>query len=757
MNVFINRVENRINRIKIAENKDIYKKGKEELYDSRKPSKDRILNILKEEAKSLILVDGEWGIGKTFFMDRVLEEENSILPVKVDVLLFNEKKQMINFVMEEIHKILLEKGIRSTSIRKYLSIINDGIDNKFINGLYRLFSDDKAEDIEKNIKDDIKTLGDEKLVIIVDNLERTLDKKITIDILGFLHYIYERLGVFVVVLADSSKLREEISREIPSAEDYLDKFFIEKIKMEEVKIEQILYEFLKPDEIAKRYEFFNQIPLIVKQLEEEIEHRRKEIEKNNTDESNKKISQMQEDYNFLRSKLSVPRNYQLIKNEVDVINKNIMLMYGIEKNLNNYNRIILGMSIYLKVFKDKFDRKNLSHTYPLRFYLLYNEKTISFGEMKVPPEILYDISSINKSIVELINYSSDEIIKVVDLIEKNGYVKTIEECLKCFEIYFKVFFDYSEEKKQNLINFYKKNYELFKNSLKDFIYEKNNFEGFALVDRMYFLENNESILSILFEKEMSYKNRYKDTGISKEIINISEDLLDKVYKNDKDKFKRRNHKSFDKFYMWCNIEYIEDDNEVIRKSLELADVIEKNTASNTNLSLIEKKYLEYFIKLFRCFFGEEFKTKNRKELEEDLFEYVEKINNNKNLIIKLEERVKETIKINDLLEFERLKKELSELNKELEKKLHDILSPLDFPLKKNEDLEWRIVLWKEFDKKGIEYYEYDNYTIDKRKLSDFYKEFVNKGFEPDEYFEKILKKANIDVFQNEETTETLSY
>lgn len=240
MNVFINRVENRINRIKIAENKYIDKKEKEELYDSRKPSKDRILNILKEEAKSLILVDGEWGIGKTFFMDRVLGDEKSILAVKVDVLLFNEKKQMINFVMEEINKILLEKGIRSTSIRKYLSVINDGIDNKFIKGLYKAFSNEKTDDIEKNIKEDIEALKDEKLVIIVDNLERTLDKKITIDILGFLHYIYEKLGVFVVVLADSSKLRDEISREIPSAEDYLKKFFIDKIKLPSVDYREII-------------------------------------------------------------------------------------------------------------------------------------------------------------------------------------------------------------------------------------------------------------------------------------------------------------------------------------------------------------------------------------------------------------------------------------------------------------------------------------------------------------------------------------
>lgn len=455
MKVFINKIENKVKRIKIVESKDLCKE-EEKLYDSRVPSKDRILKILKEESKSLILVDGEWGIGKTFFMDKVLDEGKNILAVKVDVLLFNEKKQMINFVMEEINKILLEKGIRSTSIRKYLSVINDGIDNKFINGLYRLFSDDRAENIENDIKEDIEALKDEKLLVIVDNLERTLDKKITIDILGFLHYIYEKLGVNVVVLAESSKLKDEISRENHEAEDYLDKFFIEKIKMEEVKIEEILYEFLKPDEIAEKYKFFNQIPLIVKQLEEEIEHRRKEIEKNYSDENNKKISQMQEDFDFLRSKLSIPRNYQLIKNEVDVINKKIMLVYGIEKNLNNYNRIILGMSVYLKVFKDKFDRKNLSFTYPLRFYLLYNEKAISFREMKAHLEISYNISSISRSIVELINYSSDKIIEAIDLIEKKTGVRSIKECLKCFEIYFKVFYNYPEDKKQNLINFYKK-------------------------------------------------------------------------------------------------------------------------------------------------------------------------------------------------------------------------------------------------------------------------------------------------------------
>jgi len=741
--------------------------SKPELYESRIASKDRILIILKNESKSLILVDGEWGIGKTFFMDRVLDEGQYIIDLKVDVLLFNEKKQMINFVMEEIHKVLLEKGIRSTSIRKYLSVINEGIENKFVKGLYKLFSDEKTESIEKDIKDDIKSLNGEKLVVIVDNLERTLDKKITINILGFLHYIYEKLGVNVAVLADSDKLRNEISRENENVSDYLNKFFIETIFInpenpltiveklsnnlfiKNINIQQTIENLYREnyirlnDEITGNINEIRRFDRIINNDNLEVKDKAEPIrQRQNMDEVLKRnrnaLKIYNADYDRIIRKFQNQRTYESVEVRYSLLENEIKSLYKfIEIDLEKYENIILRITFYKEIYGNmKFEKTNLKENYPLAYKLLFDNESNDLG----------------KNIIEtLINVSNNDIIVAINMIENtNNYNTDIKSILKNFEIYFIAFYNSSDDKKMKLIDYYKKNYEFCKNNLNNFIDKENSFEGFAVIDRMYFLENNESILSTLFEKEISYKNRYRDTGISKEIIEISEELLDKVYKNDKDKLQRRNYQSFANFYMWCNNDWIEHDNEVIHKNLELANEIEKNTASNTNLSLIEKKYLEYFIKLFRYFFDEEFKVKNRKELEKDLFEHIEKININKNLIIKLEERIKETIKIDDLLEFERLKKELFELDKELEEKLHDILSPLDFPLEKNEDLEWRIELWKKLDEKAIEYYEYTNYSEEKNEiLSKYYEESVKKGFELDEDFDKILKKANINIFLEE--------
>lgn len=540
MNVFINRVENRINRIKIAENKYIDKKEKEELYDSRKPSKDRILNILKEEAKSLILVDGEWGIGKTFFMDRVLGDEKSILAVKVDVLLFNEKKQMINFVMEEINKILLEKGIRSTSIRKYLSVINDGIDNKFIKGLYKAFSNEKTDDIEKNIKEDIEALKDEKLVIIVDNLERTLDKKITIDILGFLHYIYEKLGVFVVVLADSSKLRDEISREIPSAEDYLKKFFIDKIKLPSVDYREIInnlenfHLFLRNTDIQENiiYEYQknekkllssinqNKMSIGINETKKELEEEKKK-EMNELENNRNKLEMYNFDYFKILRVFENPRSYQSILNLYEDCKERIVDIYHFDRP-EIYENLLLRVAFYIEIYgNEKFNKDTLEDEKPLTYKLLFN--TVK--------------NDLEKNIVNtLINFSNDEILEAIKIIENgNSQVLDIRKALEYFQIYYNVLKNY-KDKIDNLYQFYIVNKDKFFEFLNNpgnmkYLFNNNlKYEGLVYIDRIYFVEKEESIIDNLYKKNqfLKFRKNENESSINGAVLENTVSLLLKV-------------------------------------------------------------------------------------------------------------------------------------------------------------------------------------------------------------------------------------
>lgn len=228
------------------------------IYESRKDKAGYLTKLLTAKEKNMILIDGEWGIGKSYFVDSIVEKIEEYHKIFVDVLLFSDKEQLINHTLNEINTILVNSGIRSNAINKYkgiLKVISESIPIKFGHFL----ENDSLEIIEKNIEKDLEKLG-KPVYIIVDNLERILEMRRIIDILGFLHKIYE-IGdnsLNIIVLADSSKLiREDITSE------YLQKFFPKTIFLRQINKYEILeaecnyinnkLEELKNSELEKDY------------------------------------------------------------------------------------------------------------------------------------------------------------------------------------------------------------------------------------------------------------------------------------------------------------------------------------------------------------------------------------------------------------------------------------------------------------------------------------------------------------------------
>jgi len=747
LRVLVTRYSSKINSTKDSELK---------LYESRKPSKERILKILNENSKSLILVDGEWGIGKTFFMDRVLEEEKNIyyekkellnpkniLAVKVDVLLFNEKKQMINFVMEEIHKVLLEKGIRSSSIRKYLSAINDGVNNKFVKALHKLFSDEKTENIENNIKDDIKSLNGEKLVIIVDNLERTLDKKVTIDILGFLHYIYEKLGINIVVLADSDKLRNEISRECIGSEDYLDKFFIEKIKMKEVKIEEILDEFLKLEE-NKQFEIFNQILVIVKSLEDEISDKKKEFIGNingNIEQDKEKIGQMDDDYYIFTNKLINPRNYQLIKNEFERLKEEVEIAYEIRREeLKNHQRTILSMAIYLIVFKEKFDKRYLKDMFPLRYLILYNEYNEYFSLSNFFSKEKAGIAYLNQNIVELINFPSNEIVEGKRFLEKVLKdeqlieAKEPDEIIKIIDTYYEALFSLNSENKDKLIQFFRVARKKLKNKCSEINFDEGNFESLIILDRILTISGEESLINYIFSNrdDIRIKEDNSENKLMNSLAVIYNEMINKISKIpiEESEYHRVRGLGFIKNKMVkCN-----NDSDPI---LNVIKTIEKYLENNKVIDL-EKEYIKYFVILYEIYCFKNGKSEEKtKENIDTLKKVVKKIKG-----INMENSMLSN-SIDDQLKYRKNNFELNELESKKYDSIYEIL---------DDSISDEIGMRENLERVKLVYSitgEHYNYMIGYTGIDDIYKEFVGKGFKPDEKFEEILKKANIDIFSEE--------
>lgn len=331
-----------------------------EIYPSRIPIKMSFLEIIKskENQKSLILIDGIWGVGKSFFVNKSLTEfENTYTIINIDTNIFNDKKHLIDYLLTELNNILIDNGVRTKSLKKYADILNETVDNKVISSIYSLVThNDTIEEIQENINDDIKLL-DKKIFIVIDNLERILDDKKIIDILGFIHHLYEKFDLTILVLAHSSKLiRQGIEKE------YLGKFFINDFYLTPINYSEIIERFtFRRKEIVEREFFLNvfrNFELICGEIKKRLFWDEKDFRKNLLQEEFDRWNLINE---FILNRLiqaneriNLPRNLERIYHTHNTILDTYKNFYK-DKNFNEiFNQISLFLSIYKITFEESY-------------------------------------------------------------------------------------------------------------------------------------------------------------------------------------------------------------------------------------------------------------------------------------------------------------------------------------------------------------------------------------------------------------------
>ncbi len=238
---------------------------------------------------SFILIDGEWGIGKTTFVKAGLkyvqeknrkdlqevknklekesnknntqliselnkEKEKLERKVRIDyekriininAMLFSTKKEMIKVVFDELESYLEENKICVNGFREVSEYLESIMSEA--KGVFRFLKNKKGGYEEKKtiIKKKLGLLNKENQpILVVDNIERIEDKKHIIEILGFLHEVEEIEYIQVIVLADKNKLEDE---KYKLDKNYFQKFFLKNIKLEIVGISEIIEEIEKID------------------------------------------------------------------------------------------------------------------------------------------------------------------------------------------------------------------------------------------------------------------------------------------------------------------------------------------------------------------------------------------------------------------------------------------------------------------------------------------------------------------------------
>lgn len=205
------------------------------LYPSREISKKKLDYLLREETASSILIDGNWGIGKTYFLNYVLSDKGKDFDIfKYDALLLDSREKLIKAFLNDLKLLAKREKFFIGDSSDYFSIL-EPITCRFPFYFGEIFSKKKSISDSKKEFEIFSTRFKKKIIIVIDNLERLEEKKTFIEMISFLHELNGFKNIKIITLLDSKKLKQ-----MKISEDYINKFFINRVELKKIPIQDIL-------------------------------------------------------------------------------------------------------------------------------------------------------------------------------------------------------------------------------------------------------------------------------------------------------------------------------------------------------------------------------------------------------------------------------------------------------------------------------------------------------------------------------------
>lgn len=304
-------------------NNDNVNKIGSNLINSREQDLDNLKNILDNTLDSII-IDDEWGNGKTFFIKKFMEKYNTNYEfIYIKAPYFQTREEFRKVFLTELNKVFIKNGIFNTSISnltKYFGVEIQGITLNQIEKNYN-------ETIEEIVKKMCKL--DKKIVVVLDDLDRIEKGEDIQEILNFIGEINielrEKIGL--ISLSSYNKLNEKVisHTEDKEGENYLEKYFDKKFYLQKVNGEELIEYFCEDENLLK----------IIKQC-------KKAIEEHYLISSNSEILEIYEK-NF---KEDIKK-----QNKIYLSKQTFRNIERLIKNINiSVNEIIGDKEIYEKIF-----------------------------------------------------------------------------------------------------------------------------------------------------------------------------------------------------------------------------------------------------------------------------------------------------------------------------------------------------------------------------------------------------------------------
>ena len=173
---------------------------------------DNLIEIIKQylkiETNYAVIINGGYGIGKTFFFKNSLsqsikeisiprDEQKKYLPIHISLFGINSVEEVQTQIFFALFPILKNKGLKLAA----------GIGKSIIRGIAQI---NKLGDIDKYIADIDVSANDwinyDEIVLCFDDLDRKSDSLKIKEILGFINTLVENYGAKIIIIANEKTL-----------------------------------------------------------------------------------------------------------------------------------------------------------------------------------------------------------------------------------------------------------------------------------------------------------------------------------------------------------------------------------------------------------------------------------------------------------------------------------------------------------------------------------------------------------------------
>lgn len=478
---------------------------------------EKLNSFLKDLDKKALLIIGVWGSGKTHFIKYFFQENSKeYIPIWLKSSLYDSKKEMRDFAIDEINHIIAKNGIGMFGILKLFNLSNllPKI-NTFI-------------DEGKSLKNKISLIH-KKIVLIVDDLDRIECGAKIKEYISLISEFEEYFNIKIIYLGDN---KNTFGINIDNKdEEYLNKYFCDVMILNKIT-PQILIE----EELLKLKESRDTIFKI------------KLLKGMNT------LSQSK--YQYSEFPLGGPVDLDQKEKSEERRNKILNKFENKFENIRFIQRFFkeLERKKIISFFYNNKEEQSLIITSFLLFYLLIDEYKKELQNLCIKDRYSYHIHLNNsKTLTE-----DNDIYEIVTFFDKTAYIS---------KYFLKIFFYEEElitERKilENKRNDIKERYNFSEE--KDFSYYNYN----NLLNDMLFIAretnwSNEEIkcflekyivnLKLLYQKEIVDIVDILKLSYERGLIFYSNDPI--IDKQNNGYFFKNNYNKDDFFYLFYNIDY----------------------------------------------------------------------------------------------------------------------------------------------------------------------------------------------------------